>query len=241
MSDTENKSPGSPETPAANPIAELLDRCVAARERFWQRYGKLETGAMTSLVNARLKGAPKWPAQREAFLRVDRSHSVLLATDGLSDPYPADDSKGQGLGIEFYIESRDKDLMDRDWESMKSSWLFQALYMVAQNAAYAGNFRELLDENGLVSIELNNVNAPEAFLTDNGRVGVLIGVEPKNVSADIKLPLGKVKLASVVMLTKSELEYAIQEGPAGRKKLDKLFRKKGFNHLSSAHRDAVVK
>lgn len=230
------------ETPATpNPSTEILDRSIDIREKFWKRYGTLDTGVMTSLSNPLLQGGPKWPALRQAFLKVDRSHSVILASDGLSDPFLGEADKGQGMGIEFYMESRDKDLQGRSWESLKATWLFQALYMVAQNAAYAGNFRELLDENGVVSIELKNVKAPERFLSDEGLVGVLIGVEPKNISAELKLPLGRVRIASVIMLTREELKYAIDEGAAGRKKLNKLFRKKGIHHFSSSQRDAVVK
>ena len=224
-----------------NPNTELLDRSIDIREKFWKRYGKLDTGVMTSLSNPLLQGGPKWPALRQAFLKVDRAHSVLLASDGLSDPFLGEPDKGQGLGIEFFMESRDKDLLGRSWESLKATWMFQALYMVAQNAAYAGNFRELLDENGVVSIELKNVKAPERFLSEEGLVGVLIGVEPKNISGELKLPLGKVRMASVVMLTREELEYAVKEGPAGRKKLNKLFRKKGTHHFSSSAREKVVK
>lgn len=230
------------ETPTTeNNSSPLLDRSIESREKFWKRYGTLDTGVMTSLNNPLLQGGPKWPSLRQAFLKVDRSHSVLLASDGLSDPFLGGDDQKQGFGVEFFMESRDKDLKGRSWESLKTTWMFHALYMVAQNAAYAGNFRELLDENGVVSIELKNVKAPEAFLSDEGLVGVLIGVEPKNISSELKLPISKIRLASVVLLTREELQFSIREGLAGRKKLNKLFRKKGMHHFSSVDRDAVVK
>ncbi len=219
----------------------LLEKSIRKRQQFWKRYGKLESGVLTTLNNPMYMGGPKWPAMRPSFVRVDRSNSVLIASDGLSDPFPGDDESKQGFGLELYMETRDKDLRQRNWEDLKASWLFQTLYNVAQTAAHKKDFRQILDEDGFFSMELQLVNAPSHMLNENENVGVLVGVEPKSITPELSMPLAKIKLAAVVLLTPEELAYSIREGQAGQKKLNKLLRKKGLHHLSSVDRPSVIK
>jgi len=233
----------SPEAPETEPTQDekLLEGSIRARQKFWKRYGQIESGVLTALNNPVYMGGPKWPALRPSFVRVKRTNSVLIASDGLSDPWPGEEAKGQGFGLELFMESRDKDLRSKSWEELKASWFFQTLYNVAQTAAHKQDFHQILAEDGLFSMELGLVNAPAHLMNKDERVGVLVGVEPKSITPELRMPLAKIKLAAVMLLTPDELAYSIAEGLPGQKKLNKLLRKRGYHHFSSVERPSVVK
>lgn len=223
-------------------VEKALNESIRRRENFWKKYGRLETAALTQLTNPLFRGGPKWPANRQAFLRVDRSKTMVLVSDGLSDPFLDDDTlaKGQGLAIEFYLETNDKDAMGMNWEKLKSHWPFQLVYMVALNAAHGQNFREMIVEHQVLTMELRHINAPAQFLSEEGLVGVMIGGEVKNIVDRSKGPLGDILQVPVTLLTREEIDYAMANGAAGERKLKKLMRKKGHYHLSSTERASVL-
>lgn len=233
---SEDDKPINPELETA------LEETIRLRENFWKKYGKLETAALTRLSNPLYRGGPQWPFNRQAFLRVDRSKSILMASDGLSDPFmeDLDLEKGQGLRVEFFIETKETQFRDMDWEQLTATWFFQVLYMVCLNAAHGKNYRELVEEHQVLTIELKHINAPEKFLTEEGRCGAMIGGEVKNIVTKAKGHLGDILLVPVTILTKEELKYAMDGGDAAVRKLRKLFRKKGHYHLSSIDRDSLI-
>ena len=232
----------SPEEVAPEPSEDdrRLEASIRARQQLWKRYGKLESGAFTFLKNPLLMGTLKWPSLRTAFVRVDRTKSVLMASDGLSDPFTGEPERGNGHGLEVYMETRDQDQIDKAWADHKTSWLFQTLYNVAQNIIHIPDVVAELESTGLVSMELQKVSIADEWKNDNENIGVLLGVTPKTLATEVKLPLSKAKLVAVVLLRPEELEYAKQEGEAGLKKLNKLLRKKGEYHLSSLNRKSVI-
>ena len=78
-----------------NSVELLMDKTARAREDMWQQIGSLQPLVLSHMVNSALLGGPKWPALRQAF-RVIRRHNsgnIILATDGLSDPF--DDTLGR--------------------------------------------------------------------------------------------------------------------------------------------------
>ncbi len=77
------------QTRAPATLDDLLDKTSRAREAVWQALGALEPMFLSHLVNPALStGAPKWPSKRQAFRLVRRPNgNVILASDGLSDPF----------------------------------------------------------------------------------------------------------------------------------------------------------
>ena len=237
-----SESTSTPEEVQENSAEDkLLEKSMLARQKYWKRYGKVHSGVLTNLNNPMFMGGPKWPAMRPSFVRIERSNSVVIASDGLSDPWPGEEERGQGFGLEFYMETRDKEIRAKNWEEMKASWMFQTLYNVAQTAAHQKNFRQLIDDEGIFSMELELVNAPEHMQNEKGNIGVLVGVDPKSITPELQLPLQKIKLVAVVLLTPEELAYVMREGEAGQKKMNKLLRKRGQQHLSSVDRKSLIK
>lgn len=69
-------------------LEDLLEKSSKAREAVWQQLGSLEPLVLSHLVSPTLSGGPKWPALRQAFRLVRRPNgNVILASDGLSDPF----------------------------------------------------------------------------------------------------------------------------------------------------------
>jgi Suppressor of fused protein (SUFU) len=184
-------------------------------------------------------GGPVWPALRQAFQKIDTAHSVILASDGLSDPFDDMEEANQGFEIEFFIESDDPELRT-SISDLASTWQFEILYQMSQNAANHGGVKDLLDQYGVLSMELYDISVPEPFLNEEGRVGILIGVDAPHLPRKISLPCAEVRLASIKLLTAKELDFILEHGAEGRRKLVELFQEQGSHHLSSLDRSSVV-
>lgn len=72
-----------------NTLEDLLERSTAARKDTWQELGTVEPLVLNDSANPALLGGPKWPALRQAFrvVRPRMGGNVILASDGLSDPF----------------------------------------------------------------------------------------------------------------------------------------------------------
>jgi hypothetical protein len=178
-------------------------------------------------------------AMRQAFVKVETPNSVILASDGLSDPFDDMEEPNQGFGLECYLESDDPTLR-KSIADLKQTWQFQLVYEVAQNFAHHGGVKELLEQYGVLSMEFSLINVPEPFRDEEGRVGVLLGLESNQIPTSIIGPASDIRLVSIKILTSQELQYISQHGAAGRKKLAQLFREQGSHHLSTLNRNSVV-
>ena len=92
------------QTRAPATLDDLLEKTSRAREAVWQQLGVLEPMFLSHLVNPALStGAPKWPSKRQAFRLVRRPNgNVILASDGLSDPFD-DVTLGTASLCTFYL------------------------------------------------------------------------------------------------------------------------------------------
>ncbi len=70
----------------------LCEASCAARGACWQTVGQVDSDVLAHLINPAFVGAPRWPALRQAFTVVRRpeTQTVVLASDGLSDPWDGD-------------------------------------------------------------------------------------------------------------------------------------------------------
>src|SRR6185436_3694060 len=120
-----------------------------------------------------------WPSIRQAFIKIDTPQGTIVASDGLSDPYSDFDDNAanqgyNGVGCEFYLQC---DEVIEDFQAFQSSWQFQVLYQMAQQAASNPNIAGIIEEYTYVSTELYDCDGVgEAFINEEGRVGVLVGL-----------------------------------------------------------------
>jgi hypothetical protein len=210
------------------------------RSAFWNGIGKLDTDVLTHLINPTFSGAPSWPDLRQAFARITTPNSVILATDGLSDEFADSKEANNGFEIELYVEFNDPQYTQSEIGKLNSTWMFRLLNQTASNAASNGQFRELLDKYGVLSMELYDINLPQNFKNSEGRVGVLLGMQSQNVPSEMQLYASRTKLTSITLLTADELEYVAANGAAGRNEVAQRLVSSGNKNICSTTRNSVI-
>lgn len=176
------------------------------------------------LISPSFMGGPSWPTTRQAYRVVRRGNSVILATDGMADPFDEPEMDGNGFGMEMFLETTDilPDHAGRPGSigGIQKSWAFELLSHFAAQVAKAGGVADTLDSLGALSSESRGVSkspalssqVPGHFFTDDDSVGVLIGGPLPDFPARIDdMPLSPVRIVPVVLLTAAELE-AIRAG-----------------------------
>ena len=154
----------------------------AVLERTWSSWGALETDVIAHAINPSLMGGPRWPGMRQAYRVAQSGELVLIASDGLSDPY--DPGEGpedvNGLGLEMFAVTDDDVAREGEHGVMRygATWLHDLVFHCAHLAASHGQLGELIDELGSVSTEVYDVQIPSShaarFVNSQGRVGVLL-------------------------------------------------------------------
>ena len=96
-------------------------------------------------------------------------------------------------------------------------WQLQLLYNVVHHIAGHGGIKELLERHGLLSMELSSIDVMEPFRDEEGRVGVLLGLDSIHIPPSIEGPASNIRLVSIKILTSRELQYVLRHGDAGRK------------------------
>jgi len=207
-----------PPAPEPDPGEEALLASAAARDRFWGSVGAVEADVLGHLISPGLLGGPHWPTTRQAYRVVRRgARSVLLATDGLSDPF---DEGGDvnGFELELFVECPDLAPQHAgspgDVTPLRESWMMALLSHVAGIVAEAGGINAQLDRYGVLSMELPGVSQspaihtqlPARYVTADDAVGILIGAPAPDFPARIDdMPLSPVRIVPLVLLTAAEL------------------------------------
>lgn len=133
----------------------------------------MDADVLAPLVNPAFMGGPRWPSLRQAWRVIRRSDSILIASDGLSDPFEDDDDVfvPRGHLLEVCIEAP---LSAFDGKEVAHSWLFDVIYQVSQNVADHGSIDLLVQRHGSVSMALDLQQAPEGLEDENEQVAVLL-------------------------------------------------------------------
>lgn len=66
-------------------------RTYELRRATWSAWGELDSDVLAPMINPAFMGAPRWPNLRRAYCASRQDGKVLLATDGLSDPFDSPD------------------------------------------------------------------------------------------------------------------------------------------------------
>jgi hypothetical protein len=81
---------------------------------------------------------------------------------------------------------------------------------------------------------------PRALVNEEGRVGVLLGMEASTLPRHFRMPAGEVRLVIVKALLPTELAWLLAHGRQGRDELLRRFAERGEEHLSRIRRQPVV-
>jgi hypothetical protein len=195
--------------------------------RTWSSWGALETDVIAHAINPSLMGGPRWPGMRQAYRVAHSRDLVLIASDGLADPY--DPGEGpedtNGLGLEMFAVTDDDIAHEGEHGVVRygATWLHDLVFQCSHLAARHGQLGELIDELGAVSTEADDVSIPAShagrFVNPEGRVGVLLSPGFGSLPPRVDGPLGPIRLVRVHLLTLEELSYVLEGGDAARTKL----------------------
>lgn len=177
----------------------------------WRKFGALDDDVISYIVNPSFMGAPPWPNQRQAYRVLRRGESVILASDGLSDPFVGTGRNDtSGYGLELWIEA--PGLQDADFDSLKADPAFRLLEIAAQNVAGHGGVAALLDKLGGLSMAIPmGAEAPEGWADADGQVGLLIGLQVPEISTRLEAPFGPIRTVCLTPLRPDETEAIVKD------------------------------
>ncbi|WP_426201449.1 suppressor of fused domain protein [Pseudomonas sp. TWP3-1] len=222
-------------------------------DRHWRSVGAVEQDVLSYMISPSFSGGPDWPSTRQAYRVVRRGDSIILATEGLSDPFDGTDDMSNGFEMELFIETADIPEHAKgavgDVDPFKRSWAFELLETLAKTVANAGGITHSLDQHGVLSVDVPGFSqshhidgqVPALFVTDDDCVGVLLGgPQPDFPTRLDDMPLSPVRLVPVVLITAAELAYVRSGGRAAREDLVSRLNAAGIGYVSSLQRASVV-
>ena len=169
---------------------------------------------LSYFLNPALIGRCGWSFVRQAFVKVETPNTVILASDGLSNPFDALDEPNQGFSLECFIESDDPALR----KTLPISLRCGNFIVIQCGASHRGSWghKGVAGAAWSSSMELSSIDVMEPFRDEEG-VGVLLGLDSIHIPPSIEGPASNIRLVSIKILTSRELQYVLRHGDAGRK------------------------
>ena len=221
--------------------AQMLAAACAARDAFYASLGAMDADVLAPLVNPSFMGGPRWPSLRQAWRVIRRNDSIVIASDGLSDPFEDDDDVfvPRGHLLEVCIEAP---LSAFDGQEVAQSWLFDVIYQVSQNVADHGSIDLLVQRHGSVSMVLDVESPPEGLEDENEQVGVLIDDTAPAIPASFATPYGDVMMLTATVLQPAELAHIgnAEDRAGARAALAQALAASPTGRMSVADRPAVT-
>jgi hypothetical protein len=186
-------------------------------DRYWSVIGPSDPDLIAYMVNPMFQGKPAWPNTRQAYRVVRPPGSLIIASDGLSDPFVGTDMDNmQGFSCEVYIEA--PQLAGADFATLRDSWAFRVIENFAMNVANWGGLSQQIATLNVVSSEFDMRGVlPDATLTADGSAGFLVNLAPKGRQTRIAdMPFGPIDVIALTLLTPSELDQLRSGGSAAR-------------------------
>lgn len=221
--------------------AQMLAAACAARDAFYATLGAPDADVLAPLVNPAFMGGPRWPSLRQAWRVIRTADSIIIASDGLSDPFEDDDDifEPRGHLLEVCIEFP---IVALAGEEISASWLFDLVYQVSQNVADHGSIDLLVQRHGSVSLALDLQQPPAGLENEYEQVGVVLTQGAGHLPAQFDTPYGPVMLLVATVLQPAELDAISEAGDKAQARaalLEKLaISPTGL--MSVAHRSAVT-
>lgn len=189
-------------------------------DQFWSTIGPSDPDLVAYIANPQFQGKPAWPNMRQAYRIVRPTGSLIIASDGLTDPFVGTDmSDQQGFGCEVYIEV--PQLADAIFDQLRGSWAFRSIENFAMNVAEWGGISRQVARMGVLSVEFDMAGVlPAEALAEDGAAGFLINLVPPGRAARIEdMPFGPVDIVALTLITPAELELLRTDGADARQRL----------------------
>ncbi|MGI9372092.1 MAG: hypothetical protein ACR2OJ_06315 [Hyphomicrobiales bacterium] len=248
-SDAQRSEPSAPPLTAppeqsdtqSGDIPNLHEREVyAARDAYWDTIGASDPDVLTYVINPMFQGAPAWPNVRQTYRLVRTENTLIIASDGLSDPYPDEEKNAEhcGFGMEVFIEI--PGLQSVPQERIRQSWAFAAVEMFAQNVANFGGIIPQLTSQAILSMELPLRRAPKGWMKENGGLGALIGMPVDARSTEISgIEPTPILVVPLTLLRPSEVDECGERGAQAREEIAQKLIANGSGHLTDVARERV--
>lgn len=112
-----------------------------ALQAYWEKVGTVEPNVISYIVNPMFLGSPPRPGGRQAFKVIRTTESLIIASDGLSDPFEEDKCEQRnGFEMEFFIEMKGQ--QNIDFNDIQSSVAFALIEQTARQVAeWGGNYQ----------------------------------------------------------------------------------------------------
>lgn len=209
------------------------ERNMDARRAYWEQFGQMSETAWFGPTNGPMS---RWPGFAENFVPVVTPTTGIITTDGISAPHDEEDADDHGDAMEFFIESAELTGPTTDWSD---SFLLRVIVQAGMN--YGGNdFRPTFDAYRVLTLRLIDSGAPEDWLTQDGLLGLLVGVPVAGRPSHIEVgeDAEAILLAAVTPLRPSELAWTLEtqdrEGMAAK------LVEAGYGHVFDRSRPALV-
>lgn len=218
------------------------EKSLIARNAYWNQLGRTAPEPLGYDVSPETKGVPAWPTAEQRFRIVRTTNTLIIATEGLSDPFgafrgPVDTN---GFGMELFIEV--PGMQASSPEAIHASWAFKALEHTAILCAHAKGLGELLEVNGVMSLDLSRDCVPSGWIVPGHAepAGGLLGM-PMPPGRDIikNMPLSQVKVIPLTLIFPEELEDCLVSGPNERRALVNDLLTTGQGHKSDPKRSSL--
>jgi len=243
----ENHDQDMPQLPQADDAvvgkqagAQMLATACAARDAFYASLGSMDSDVLTPLINPAFSGGPRWPSLRQAWRVIRKPDSIIIASDGLSDPFEDDDDifVPRGHLLEVCLEAP---LAAFEGKQVSDSWLFELLFQISQNVADHGSIDLLVERHGSVSMLLDLQHPPAGLENENEQVGVLLS-QKTALPPSFATPYGDIMLLTATVLQPAELDFIsdAEDKALARLTLLETLQAGPARHLSLANRPALI-
>ncbi|MBK8480551.1 MAG: hypothetical protein IPL40_05190 [Proteobacteria bacterium] len=227
-----------------------------ARQATLRKLGRLSDQVLSRTVPMRLTDAgPElffWPGQAIGKFRIiHREHSVLLVTDGISDPWSPElhpNPPEFTFDYEVALEVPTKGLESSTDEAIADSWMPTFLWALTDWAiAERHDLKGRLIHFTCVTLAVPRVGGLEHLTGANGFHGVLLGIPYRGAQLGgqaVLAPLGgddAVWLLPAKLLTPDEYDWAVGVQDSSRVvSLAQAFLRRGDRHLSWPSRPSIL-
>lgn len=224
------------------PNANALEATFDAREAYWNKVGVSDPELFGYAICPELKGHPAWPTQRQSFRIVRTENSMIIASEGLSDPFAAfrGPTDVNGYGLEVFIELHQWNKTDAD--RLRAGWAYKAIEQFARLCAHGGGMLDVFDEHGVVSLDLPSNCVPPEWIVEGiaEPAGALVNLPvPPGRGEMTEAPLSPIRVVPLTLIFPEELEDCVVGGASERRGLANDLLTTGYGHKTDPKRSSL--
>ena len=225
-----------------SPSVEAIAQTRRARTAYWDAVGTSDVDFLGYPVSPQVLGMPAWPTQTQRFRVIRTENSLIIASEGLSDPFGTFDARGQGngFGVEVFLEICGGQGLSA--EDLRKSWAFKAVEHAARIFAYGQDLAAMVHDNDVLSVDLPSNCVPAGWIVPGVAepAGALLNIGQPSGRVNIAgMPLGPVRAVPLTPIFPEELESCLIEGASERRALANDLLTTGIGHRMKTSRTSL--